>query len=100
MIRLGIDGNGSSLTNGITIAGINKSTTGNADIYHNSIYIGGTGVTGSAGTYAFRRTASGTDDVRNNILVNARSNSGGSGKHYTVGINATTNFTSQLQCFL
>jgi hypothetical protein len=93
MIRLGVDKTGAALTNG-SYVGIDKVGTSNVNLYHNSVYIGGTGVSVSANSIAFRRTGTATDDVRNNIFVNARSNGTGTGKHYAIGINATTTLTS------
>ncbi|TCJ16550.1 hypothetical protein EPD60_07340 [Flaviaesturariibacter flavus] len=93
MVRLGIDKAGAALTNAGYV-GIDKPGTGNVNIYHNSIYIGGAGAAVSANSVAFRRTATGTDDVRNNIFANVRSNAAGTGKHYAIGINATTTLTS------
>ncbi|MBL0308475.1 MAG: hypothetical protein IPP77_01915 [Bacteroidetes bacterium] len=82
MIRLGFDISGSPQTAVSDIAGIYCSSTSTVSAYHNSIYLGGTGVTAGS-SYAFRRnTSSGTYNVRNNIFVNERSNSGGSGKHF------------------
>ena len=95
MIRLGIDAQGNTQTITPIIAGISKASTNNMKFYHNSVYIGGSGVgIGTANTYAFNRTAAGVDDVRNNIFVNARSNSSTGGKHYAVSYNNNTNLTS------
>lgn len=100
MIRLGIDASGSSLNNDLNINGILKSTTANNDIYFNSIYIGGSAVVSTSATsFGFRRTATGTDNFKNNIVVNNRNNASGSGKHYTIGIDATTTFTSNNNVF-
>jgi hypothetical protein len=100
MVRLGIDieGNAQSVTP--IIAGISKASTNNMNFYHNSVYIGGSGVgTGAANTFAFTRTASGTDNVRNNIFVNARSNASTGGKHYAVAYNNNTNLTSNYNIY-
>ncbi len=93
MVRLGIDASGASITNGLQINGIYKASTATMSIYHNSVYIGGSGVTaGTANTYAFRRSTSGStqDTVMNNIFYNARSNTSGTGKHYAIFTNAAT----------
>lgn len=95
MIRLGIDKDGNSVTTSALIRGIYKATSSNTNIYYNSIYIGGAGVaSGTVNTYALSRTATATDNIINNILFNARSNSSGTGKHYSIFINATTTLTS------
>ncbi|THU39269.1 hypothetical protein FAM09_12205 [Niastella caeni] len=99
MIRLGIRPDGTSLTTAQTINGILSSTTATNSFYHNSIYIGGSGVgTNAANTCAFIRTAaSGTYDLRNNIFANNRSNATGGGKHFclyftTANTGATVNY--------
>ena len=90
MIRLGIDGSGNSLTNGIIINGIYEGV-GTDNIYFNSIYIGGSGVTGTASSYAFNSAVTvNTRNYKNNIMVNARSNSSGTGKHYAVKVAGTS----------
>ncbi|MBK7393685.1 MAG: VCBS repeat-containing protein [Chloracidobacterium sp.] len=98
MIRLGIDSAGASLTSAsIAIDGIlsDTVTTASNTWYHNSIYIGGGGVsTGSAATACFKRTTSDIMDFRNNIAVNARSNGTGTGKHYIYNSTALTTMTA------
>ncbi len=95
-VRLGIDAAGAAITREYEITGILKATTNSNNIYHNSIYIGGAGVGSNArSTYAFRRTGTGaTDALRNNILVNMRSNAAAGGNHYTVQLNNATTLTS------
>ncbi len=95
MIRLGYNAAGSSITNTSIISGILKDAAVSASFYHNSVYIGGTGVgTTANNTYAFRRTSNGTDDVKDNIFVNARSNGSTGGLHYAYVLNALTTLTS------
>ncbi len=91
MIRLGMDSLGGSVQSTSFIRGITKNS-GNITIYHNSVYIGGSNiVNANSNTFAFQRTGAGTDIVRNNIFVNNRSNSSGTGKNYaTFLINGTT----------
>lgn len=75
---------GNGLTNAVLINGINE-TGGTNNFYHNSIYIGGANVfSGSTPTNAFTSITSGTRNYRDNIFVNARSNTSGTGKHYAV----------------
>ncbi|MBK9401351.1 MAG: hypothetical protein IPN36_10980 [Bacteroidetes bacterium] len=90
MIRLGYDENGNSIVVPTLIRGISKNTN-IANIYFNSIFIGGTGVlsTVAANTFAFTRTAAAsTDDIRNNIFVNNRSNATTGGKHYQISLSS------------
>ena len=83
MMRLGFDSLGNSITTPCFIRGISKNVS-ITNVYFNSIYIGGTGVGANAtNTFAFQRTASAaSDDVRNNIFMNDRSNASSGGKHY------------------
>ena len=100
MIQLGIDTVGNNITTAYAITGIAKGTANSEKFFFNSIYIGGTGVaTTATNTYAFRRTATGTDSVFDNIFVNARSNATTGGKHYGISINATTTFYSNYNNF-
>lgn len=95
MIRLGYDENGNSITTATLIRGISKNTN-IANVYFNSIFIGGSGVlsTVAANTFAFTRTAAATtDDIRNNIFVNNRSNATTGGKHYQINLNSTATLT-------
>jgi putative cofactor-binding repeat protein len=86
MIRLGIDEAGAALTAGHTIYGIRELGSLVCNIYHNSVYIGGTGVTGSANSYCFNTTYNVTRSIQNNIFVNARVNGSGTGKHYNIAL--------------
>lgn len=93
MVRLGVKPDGAALTTPLTMNGMVVNTTSTNNIFHNSVFIGGTGVSvGSANTYAFIRMAtSGTHDIRNNIFANTRSNATGGGKHFTIAFtNANT----------
>ncbi|MBL7779084.1 MAG: T9SS type A sorting domain-containing protein [Chitinophagales bacterium] len=100
MVRLGINAAGTALTNTPVIAGIDKSTSSNANVYFNTVYIGGSGVgTGTVNTFAFRKTTSSTDNVRNNIFVNARSNSTTGGKHYAAWLNNASGLTNNYNIY-
>ncbi|MCD6069421.1 MAG: hypothetical protein K0S33_4247, partial [Bacteroidetes bacterium] len=89
MISLGLDASGASLTAGCSIYGL-RDQGGLNQINFNSVYIGGTGVTGTNNSYAFQNTTvAGSRDCRNNIFYNARSNGAGTGKHYAVSITGT-----------
>ncbi len=108
MIRLGLTTTGGNVVDGAVnsafiIAGIDKWSTSAMNIYHNSVYVGGTVVaTGAANTSAFRRSvapSSGSDDVRNNIFSNERSNAASAGKHYGVSYNNTTGVTSNFNLY-
>lgn len=96
MVRLGIDASGNSLTASHVYHGIVKDNTANNNqIYYNSVYIGGSGVSSLANaTYAFRRLQTGAgDNVRNNIFFNARANATTGGKHYGVYLNNASTLT-------
>jgi hypothetical protein len=96
MIVLGLDALGDSITAAQEYNGILKSATTDNSFYFNSIHIAGKGVAvGTANTYAFRRTGTAVDTVKNNVFVNTRSNAAaGTATHNSYGLNATTTFTS------
>ena len=89
MIRLGIDGAGSSNTASVQINGVNE-ISGTDNFFHNSIYIGGSSVvSGAINTFAFTSATTTTRSFRDNIFFNARSNTSGTGKHYAVRVAGT-----------
>ena len=88
---------GNGLTTAYNMSGIRKSNTKANNFYHNSVVLSGTevGVAGTTNTYAFYKTGSGTDVLKNNILINSRSNATGNlQKHYVLNVNDLTTFTS------
>lgn len=96
MVRLGIDVNGNSQTTPASIIGIEKFSSNFITFYHNSVYIGGTNVAaGTNNTFAFLRSggpSSGSDNIRNNIFVNERSNAvSGSNRHFAIVSDNTSN---------
>jgi hypothetical protein len=71
------------------INGINEAL-GTNNFWHNSIYIGGTATAGLGASYAFNGIqTTNTRSFRNNLFVNARTNSGATGKNYAIKINGT-----------
>ncbi|MBK8464832.1 MAG: hypothetical protein IPL32_03295 [Chloracidobacterium sp.] len=90
---------GANSANAIGAAASNSGTTGIVGInealgtnsfFHNSVYIGGTATAGIGASYAFNGIQTvNTRSFRGNIFQNARTNSGGTGKHYAVKINGT-----------
>jgi hypothetical protein len=95
MVRLGIRPDGTSLTNAVRMDGIMKGSGLNSSIFYNSVYIGGTGVGTSVNhTSAIRKeTTTGSDDVRNNIFINNRSNATTGGMHNAMWVNGLAGFT-------
>ena len=91
---LKIDGGSSTSFNNIISLGGNKTTTlygiyesgisgTTCNSYFNSVYLAGTPTSGALNSYALYSAATtNTRNFRNNILVNARTNSGASGTHY------------------
>jgi hypothetical protein len=82
-----------AIGSGATTGGINGilEVGGFNNIFHNSVYIGGTPIAGGGPSFAFASTATaGTRSLRNNIFQNARSNSGATGKNYAVRVGGTT----------
>lgn len=90
MVRLGYDVSGTVINKDVKFYGI-ATGGGYANVYHNSIFIGGTGVSsGSNPSAAFRMwSPSGTFNINNNIFYNARINAGGTGKHYAYDLAGT-----------
>jgi hypothetical protein len=77
-----------------TIYGIFETGTSgnNYGIYFNTIRIGGLVTSGTGNTFALHSNGTAnTRNIRNNLFVNARSNSGGSGSHYAAWFNQTAN---------
>jgi hypothetical protein len=80
---------GAGVTNSPVISGINEAG-GTNNIWHNSIYVGGTPSAGTANSFAFNSVVTtNTRSFRNNIFVNNRSNSGATAKHYAVRVGGT-----------
>ncbi|MBK8553633.1 MAG: hypothetical protein IPL53_22300 [Ignavibacteria bacterium] len=89
MISLGLDTSGNSVTNGISLNGI-REFGGTNNFYFNSVYVGGNPTSGTGSTYAFNSSVINNIRIfRNNIFYNARSNSGSTGKHYSVRVGGT-----------
>lgn len=92
MVRLGITSTGANISTGYGIYGITENA-GTNTIYMNSVYVGGTGVASGSDSYAFYGANTSTQDIRNNIFWNARSNaSSTTPNHYAIilGINTGT----------
>ena len=90
VIRLGIDKAGNSITSTAQINGIIKAAGYACNIYFNTVYIGGSGVTaGTVKTYAFFLSSHVTEDIRNNIFVNARTNAVANPLNYAVYLTGT-----------
>lgn len=128
MIRLGYDrsGNADALATGyigIRDTVMSTSSSAKANYYGNTIYIGGSNVALSDSIASmgmcFATGASITREVKNNLIVNARSNTGGSGApaskviralntggvgHYAIGTGGSTtgltNFTSNNNAYV
>lgn len=95
MVRMGVNAGGASTGSGSVRGIYDTGFDSGRNFYHNSVFVGGTETSGSASTYALSSDGSGNLRVfQNNIFVNARGNSGGTGKHYAVsyagtGVNPT-----------
>lgn len=84
---------GNSVSTNVNIYGIYQYYL--ANVYFNTVYIGGTGTSGTSNSYAYYRHSSwySTTNVRNNVFYNARSNSGGTGTHYAAYFGSTSSLT-------
>lgn len=96
MIRLGIDASGLAQTNTPVITGLSV-TGGNAKVFFNSVYVGGSGVNGASNSFALNRTSTGTDSIYNNVFMNERA--GGIGNHYAIGLANNTNLKANFNLF-
>ncbi len=87
---------GESVTNGITIYGINNQcgAGNNNKIYYNTVYVGGSlNPIVTTSTFAlFELLNTSTRDYRNNILYNARTG-GITGKHYAINLAGSSGIT-------
>ncbi len=97
-----INAGNTTYSNNIIFLGGNTQTTlygiyergaasNNNSIYFNTVYISGIPTAGALNSYALYSNAStNIRDFRNNIFVNARSNNGATGKHYSAYFNYAT----------
>ncbi|MGE5498373.1 MAG: beta strand repeat-containing protein [Syntrophothermus sp.] len=78
-----------------TYYGVNLVGAAAYNLNYNSIYIGGTAVT-QGSSYGVYKGTTGTLNLTNNVIYNARSNSTGTGKHYGIysGSTVTSNFNN------
>jgi hypothetical protein len=98
MLRIGINSSGTGVNTGCAINGINE-TSGTNNFSYNSVYVGGSPVSGAANTFAFRSSVtSNSRRYYNNIFFNGRSNNGSTGKHYAISVGGTSPLPSGLQC--
>jgi hypothetical protein len=95
MVRVGLDANGASTAGAVTVRGIYDGfNLAGRNLYFNSVYVGGTQTSNANNSFALTSINQSTRDFRNNIFVNARSNSGGTGKHYAVNYATNPGLTS------
>jgi len=89
IVYVGLDASGASTAAVSGVIGIyDANSTAVRNFYHNSVYVGGTQHSGATSTVAFTSDgASNTRAFHNNIFVNARGSSGGTGTHYAVSYN-------------
>ena len=100
VIRLGIKADGTNITTGHNIVGIDIAIGGNSNIYFNSIVVAGTSVVaGTQNTYALGLITSGTHNVRNNIFANIRSNTSGTGSNFAVIYHSSATFISDYNIY-
>ncbi|MBK7132253.1 MAG: hypothetical protein IPH69_05325, partial [Bacteroidales bacterium] len=84
---ISLGGNTQTTIYGIFETGIASE---NNNLFFNTVYLNGTPTAGASNSYAlYSAVTTNTRDFRNNILFNARSNSGATGKHYSIYVVAT-----------
>lgn len=99
-IRLGITGTGASMTQPITIAGIDNNSSDPVDIWHNTIYVGGSLAASSVNTYCLRQNSNGLMNVTNNILVNVRNFTASLAKrNLCIGLSSPAQYSGNTNCF-
>jgi len=85
---------GNNINTGCSIWGIWTNTNDDAKVYHNTVYLSGTALSGTSNSYAFRSlNCPATVDIRNNILWDGRVNSSGTISHYAIYLDCTSNVT-------
>lgn len=86
MVSMGLDSGGMITAGASSVVGLMDSGgTAGRNFYHNTVFVGGAQASGASSTYGFYGGGgSNSRDFRNNIFVNARGNSGATGKHYAV----------------
>jgi len=90
IVRLGLDSSGNAYTRAHNYYGMNEFN-GTNKYYYNTLYIAGNTIGDTANSYAFRSFTSGTTrDIRNNLFVNKRTNSGSLSNSYAIGMGDTT----------
>jgi uncharacterized repeat protein (TIGR02543 family) len=95
MIRLGLDAAGTAITLPTSMIGIRDSVGATNQFYHNSVYIGGTGVLATpsaSNSYCFfSDVVTVVRNFQDNIFWNARSNAVGGGvAHLAIRVGGTT----------
>lgn len=91
MITLGIGQTTNTAFVGIMANNGSTPPTSTQNIYHNSVYIGGTASSGAQPSFGIARTDFSVNarttpiDIKNNIIINERT--GGTGKHYAIANN-------------
>jgi len=91
MIAVGA-GIANAIGTGSTTGGVNgiNEPLGTDSFFHNSVYVGGAPTAGVGPSYAFNSSQTvNTRSFRDNAFVNARSNSGATGKNYLVRVGGT-----------
>jgi len=90
MIMLGTKIDGSSINNSTTFNGIYDNSLSVCKFYYNSIYLTGTAVTAltvnTQALYIYNPLTLVANEIKNNILINTRTNASGTGKHYACKI--------------
>lgn len=101
MIRLGINNAGLSNLSPSGIIGIELASPDQADVWHNTIYIGGNILSSPTATYALRRTGNGNVNLINNVLSNQRrfNSTTASPINFCIGLTSSSLFTASTNCY-
>jgi hypothetical protein len=100
MVRLGIDAAGNAITTGYAISGIYFAGAANSTFHHNTLWVGGAGVaSSSSNSAALNLQTTNARVVKNNLLVNVRSNSAGTAFHAAAWFSSIDGLTSDYNLF-
>lgn len=85
---------GANISIGCSIWGLWTNSDNHVKIYHNTVYLSGTALSGTSNSYALRSLNCPTSiDIRNNILWDGRVNTSGTISHFAIYLNCNTNTT-------
>lgn len=99
-VRLGITAAGVPMGQPIQITGIENNSSDPVNIWHNTIYIGGSLTAASSNTYCLKQNSNGLMNVSNNILVNVRNfSTSPARRNFCIGLSTSAQYSGNTNCF-